>query len=241
MFFIFATVGLDAEKPVAVQTVFGSYFGVVLPIFLAAIIGRLFWPVLPEAELRKRFIDFFSICSNFLTKPPGHGDEVASERLTFIPIESVSWAKGLKGRHCPGIEVDKIIALTLTMRRLALRLSVRAEAGSPALPQDIASLIDPVVEEARENFRMTSDALMQVFREGSTRVPVPSTRAARESFGNALQQVRNQNLLIGRSLEAVRSYLSLAHRLDVIADDLETCRDQTLSLTLERYWGDYSL
>jgi uncharacterized membrane protein YccC len=60
MFFIIATVGLDAEKPVAVQTVFGSYFGVVLPIFLAAIVGRLFWPVLPEAELRKRFIEFFS-------------------------------------------------------------------------------------------------------------------------------------------------------------------------------------
>jgi hypothetical protein len=60
MFFIVATVGLDAEKPVAVQTVFGSYFGVVLPIFIAAIVGRLFWPVLPEAELRKRFIEFFS-------------------------------------------------------------------------------------------------------------------------------------------------------------------------------------
>jgi hypothetical protein len=36
----------------------------------------------------------------------------------------------------------------------------------------------------------------------------------------------------------VRSYLLLAHRLDVIAD--ETCRDQTLSLALERYRDDYS-
>jgi phosphate uptake regulator len=66
-------------------------------------------------------------------------------------------------------------------------------------------------------------------------------RAVRESFRNALQEVRNQNMLTGQSLEAVRSYLSLARRLDVIADDLETCRDQTLSLSLERYWGDYSL
>jgi putative Ca2+/H+ antiporter (TMEM165/GDT1 family) len=41
-FLIVATVGLDAEKPVAVQTVFGSYFGVVLAIFIAAIVGRLF-------------------------------------------------------------------------------------------------------------------------------------------------------------------------------------------------------
>ena len=98
-----------------------------------------------------------------------------------------------------------------------------------------------MVEKAKENFRMTSDALMQVFREGLTRIPVPSTHAARESFRNALLEVRNQKLLIGQSLEVVRGYLSLAHRLDVIADDLETCRDQTLSLALERYWDDYRL
>ena len=41
---------------------------------------------LPEAELRKRFIEFFSVCSNFLAKAPGHGDEMLSERLTLIPI-----------------------------------------------------------------------------------------------------------------------------------------------------------
>jgi hypothetical protein len=127
------------------------------------------------------------------------------------------------------------------MRRLALRLSTRAHAESPALPEGIVRLIDPVVEKARENFRITCDALTRVFREGSTRVPVPSTRAARENFRNALQEVRNQNLLAGQSLETVRACLSLAHRLDVIADDLETCHDQTLSLLLERYWDDYSL
>jgi hypothetical protein len=47
--------------------------------------------------------------------------------------------------------------------------------------------------------------------------------------------------IAAQSLDSVRGYLALAHRLDVIADDLETCRDHTLSLTLERYWDDYSL
>jgi hypothetical protein len=127
------------------------------------------------------------------------------------------------------------------MRRLALRLSARAHAQPPAIPESIARLIDPVVEKAREDFRTITDALARVFREGSTRVPIPSTKATRESFRNALQEVRSQNLLPGLRLESVRSYLSLAHRLDVIAEDLETCRDQILSLGLERYWDDYSL
>src|SRR5262249_32932952 len=80
---------LGCREAVGVQTVFNSYFGVVLPIFIAAIVGRLFWPVLRQAELRKRFIEFFSTCSHFLTKQPGHGDDALSDRLTLIPIESV--------------------------------------------------------------------------------------------------------------------------------------------------------
>jgi len=241
MFFIVATVGLDAEKPVAVQTVFGSYFSVVLPIFIAAIVGRLFWPVLPEAELRKRFIEFFSICSNFLAKPPGHGDQALWDRLTLIPIEAVSWARGLKGRHCPESEVEKMLALTVTMRRLALHLSSRARLQLPALPENIARLIDLSVEKAREEFRMIAKALTTVFREGSTRVAVPSTKEAREKFRNTLEEVRSRDLLAGQSLESVSGFLSVAHRLDVIADDLEMCRDQALALTIERYWDDYSL
>ena len=95
--------------------------------------------------------------------------------------------------------------------------------------------------DVTKTYEWRVDQLDRLIREGSTRISVPSTHAARESFRNALQEVRNQNLLIGKSLEAVRSYLLLAHRLDVIADDLETCRDQTLSLALERYRDDYSL
>ena len=88
---------------------------------------------------------------------------------------------------------------------------------------------------------MIADALTRVFREGSVQVSISSMKAARESFRNALQEVRSQNLLSGQTLESVRNYLLLAHRLDVIADDLQTCRDQTMALALERYWDDYSL
>ncbi len=134
-----------------------------------------------------------------------------------------------------------MLALTVTMRRLALDLSNRARRELPALPESITRLVDPGVQKAREEFRTTSDALANVFREGSTQVAVPSTKAVRESFRNILEEVRSQNLLAGQSLETVRSFLSLAHRLDVIADDLEICRNQALALTIERYWGDYSL
>ena len=241
MFFVVATVSLNAEQPVAVETVFGSYFGVVLPIFIAAIVGRLFWPILPESELRKRLIEFFSICSNFLAKPPGHGDEALSSRLTLIPMEAVNWVRGLQGRNCPETEVEKLLRLTVTMRGLALHLSSRARRERPALPESITRLVDPCALKAREKFREITEGLGNIFREGSTRVNVPSAEEARASFREILQEVRSQNLLVDQSLDTVISFLSLSHRLEVIADDLETCRNLALDLTIERYWDDYVL
>jgi hypothetical protein len=241
MFFVVATVSLNADQPVAVETVFGSYFGVVLPIFIAAIVGRLFWPILPESELRKRLIEFFLICSNFLAKPPGHRDEALSNRLTLIPMEAVNWARGLQGRNCPETEVEKLLTLTATMRGLALHLSSRARRERPALPESITRLMDPCALKAKEKFREISEGLAIVFEEGSTRVDVPSAEEARASFRDRLQEVRRKDLLVDQSLETVISFLSLAHRLEVIADDLESCRNQALALLIEDYWGDYLL
>ena len=66
---------------------------------------------------------------------------------------------------------------------------------------------------------------------------MPSTAAARESFRGVLQEVRKQNLLADQSLETVISFLSLSHRLDAIADDLEICRSQALALTIDSgFW-----
>ena len=96
-------------------------------------------------------------------------------------------------------------------------------------------------EKTREEFSKTTDALANVFWVGSTQVAVPSTGTVRESFRAVLQEVRSQNLLADQSLETVISFLALAHRLDAIADDLDICRTQALALTIQRYWGDYSL
>jgi hypothetical protein len=97
------------------------------------------------------------------------------------------------------------------------------------------------VLKTREKFRKVSEGLGNVFREGSTRVDVPTAEEERESFRDMLREVRRKDLLADQSLETVISFLSLSHRLEVIADNLESCRNQALALTIERYWGDYVL
>jgi hypothetical protein len=127
------------------------------------------------------------------------------------------------------------------MRRLALHLSTRARRERPALPESITGLVHPCVLKAREKFREISEGLGNIFREGSTRVDVPTAQEARESFREALEEVRRKGLLADQSLETVISFLSLSHKLEVIAEDLESCRNQALDLRIEDYWDDYIL
>ena len=63
---------------------------------------------------------------------------------------------------------------------------------------------------------------------------MPSAEEARESFREILQEVRSQNLLVDQSLDTVISFLSLSHRLEVIANDLETCRNLALVSPYDR-------
>ena len=156
-------------------------------------------------------------------------------------MEAVNWVRGLQGRNCPETEVEKLLRLTVIMRGLALHLSSRARREKPTLPESITRLVDPCVLKAREKFREISEGLGNLFWEGSTRVNVPSAEEARESFREILQEVRSQNLLVDQSVDTVISFLALSHRLEVIADDLESCRNQALALTIERYWDDYVL
>ena len=55
---------------------------------------------------------------------------------------------------------------------------------------------------------------------------MPTAEQERESFRDMLREVRTKDLHADQSLETVISFLSLSHRLEVIADDLESCRNQ---------------
>ena len=70
---------------------------------------------------------------------------------------------------------------------------------------------------------------------------MPTALEARESFRKVLQEVRTRGLLADQGLQAVTSFLSLSHRLEAIAGDLESCRNQVLALRIEDYWDDYIL
>ena len=70
---LLATVGfvaLNAQEPVTFQLISGVYFGVVLGITLSALVQRLFWPVLPQWQIRDRVVELLGLCKSILQFSP---------------------------------------------------------------------------------------------------------------------------------------------------------------------------
>jgi hypothetical protein len=58
---------------------------------------------------------------------------------------------------------------------------------------------------------------------------------------NAVQQIRDRNLLAGLPFEAPLRVLDLVERYHATADALDECSRSVGTLQIQRYWGDYGL
>jgi hypothetical protein len=58
---------------------------------------------------------------------------------------------------------------------------------------------------------------------------------------NAVQQIRDRNLLAGLPFEAPLRVLDLVERYHATADALDECGRSVGTLQIQRYWGDYGL
>jgi len=57
-------VGLNAQRPVAFQSIAGPVMGLVLAAVLSAVMRRLIWPALPQNELRERMVELLGLLAS---------------------------------------------------------------------------------------------------------------------------------------------------------------------------------
>jgi hypothetical protein len=53
-------VGLNPQQPVDSQTIIDSFIGLMVGMFVRALVSRLIWPVLPQGLLRDNLLDLFA-------------------------------------------------------------------------------------------------------------------------------------------------------------------------------------
>ncbi len=239
--FIVSVVGLNAQRPVPVASVIDSYLGLIVPLFFVALVLRMFWPILPEIQLRNLFTEFFTTCTRLILAGPGTGETPASQRLNLIPLETIKWIHGLRSAVCSEEEVRKLLDLSVTLRALALHVTGRAKLHAPSLPANLATILDPSVAQLRKELGKASETCGKVFRKGRRIPETPHLAEARRQLLDAVSVVRSQGLVQRLAPGPLLEFYALVHHAELMSRRFIRSETQLNHLELERYWGDYAL
>jgi hypothetical protein len=93
--------------------------------------------------------------------------------------------------------VDLIRALQTLITRISQLLSRRDK-----LPEITEQTLKPQFERLEIAFKQMLDAFAECFRQGDCRVQLPTVRGALTAMDEAIQQIRDRNMLADLPLEA---------------------------------------
>jgi hypothetical protein len=241
-------VGLNPQEPVRSQTIIDNFVGLGFGMWIAAIVSRVLWPILPQKVLRNNLL---AVCTriNALLSGDPHRKKILTQLANLI-VEAQGAVREIRIAGCSENERLKLVSLIHTLQMLVSRIG-QLVSGQPVLrsldeggsvsPQVTEQIITPKCEYLEIEFMQILDAFAECFRDGDCRREFPTVDGALTEMDHAVQQIRDRNLLGTLPPEASLCALELVDRYHAIAGGLERCGEMLQALRIERYWGDYGL
>jgi uncharacterized membrane protein YccC len=234
---ISAFVGLNPQVPVASQTIIDTFLGLMIGIAIATVVGRLIWPVLPQRVLQENLLTLFAQIKALLSGDP-HREKTQSQ-LAILPVEALQAARQIRIAGCSEEERAKLGALVHALQTLITRVS-QLFSRRDTLPEITEQMLKPHFERLEIEFKQMLDAFAECFRQGVCRRQLPTLRGALTEMDDAIQQIRDRNMLADLPLEAPLRLLDLVELYHASGEALEECGRLVLTLEIQRYRGDYA-
>jgi uncharacterized membrane protein YccC len=228
-------VALNPQVPVPSTTIIDSFLGITTGMAIAAVVGRVLWPVLPQEVFREDMRNLFIQLKALLNRS-GNAEKIRTQ-LAIFPVEAQQAARHIRSSHCPADEQSKITRLIAAAQRLV--------AGILALTSDLHVPLDealqPEFERLRVEFSGSLDAFAECFRKGDTRRDLPRLSDSMAKLAGTIRTLRESGALVREDPSHLFRSLEIVNRYQSIADTLEECRSVIHALQLHRYVGDYHL
>jgi hypothetical protein len=188
--------------------------------------------------LQANLLTLFTQTKALLSGDP-HREKIQTQ-LAILPVEALQAARQIRIATCGEDERAKLVALVRALQTLITRIS-QLPFRRDSLPSITEQILKPPFERLESEFKQMLDAFAMCFRQGNCRLQLPTVRGALSEMDNAVQQIRDRNLLAGLPFEAPLRVLDLVERYHATADALVECSRLLGTLQIQRYWGDYGL
>ena len=239
MLTIYSFVGLNPQQPVPTPTIIDTFVGFITGMTIATVVGRLFWPVLPQMVMRDNLLGIFGDIKGLLHRG-SHHDKI-QKQLAILPVEALHASRQIRIAGCTRQEKARLGALIRALQTLSTRTLVLVS-RTHALPENAEAVLQPRFERFEGEFEHMLDAFAECLRQGDCRRPLPSLSGALSEMEETTLRIRNRILLKGHCLEAssVRVF-ELVDHYHAIAEALEECSRLVDALKIHRYWGHCGL
>jgi uncharacterized membrane protein YccC len=231
-------VALNPQQPVASQTIIDTFIGIMLGTWIATVVNRLLWPVLPQRTLRANLLALFTQVGALLSGNP-HQEQIQTQ-LAILPVEALQTVHQIRMVGCSKGEPARLTTLVHALQTLIARITqlVSRRSTSPEIAEPVLQL---QFERLEVEFQQTLDAFAECFRQGDCRRQFPTTRGALAGMNDAVEKVRESRMFAGETTEVALRMLDLVDHYHATAGALDDCGRLLRNLQIHRYWGDYGL
>ena len=146
-------VGINAQQPVAFQTIVGAPMGIILATILSAVIRRLLWPALPQNELRTRMLRILSLLENAAAHPQIPMPVSARADLALSVGDALDLSQIIGRRQWPDDETTRFQSYLRCLARLGGHQMSSLGQIPEALPEALVAEYQAVTAKLSEGIR----------------------------------------------------------------------------------------
>jgi uncharacterized membrane protein YccC len=234
-------VGLNPQVPVNPQTTIQSLLGLLLGVTIAAVVGRLFWPILPQRILKYDLLAFIEGLKELIAGSP-HVEKIQSQ-LVVLPVDALQSAQVIAipdGKTEVLAERRRIVEFVRSLQALAAHVRWLIKQRE-TLPQQVDSILRPKLKAMEDGYNQLLEFYANCFRKGECRVEFPTVdRQARELL-DGVQAIRDSGILTNEPVEVPLRVLEVVNRYLLTSDGFRKCTESIKALQIHRYWGDWVL
>ncbi len=245
--FVIALLSLDEEsQSYSFSSFVNMWIGLCGGFGGALAVFGLFSSVVPEREFRKQVRSFFAGCGQSMQDlakiPPGTPAGVAMvkarrQRWPGLFKQLQMWSSAIDYTRVPGCDRQATQALIDSIGHAALRLDaaehVRQQSGE-ALDEPLRKLLSRFYDSCVESFQLIASSLADL-----KRIPdLPDTRSLVreiESRGDDLRRSATGDDI----LTSVQGVMRITAHMNLLADELNDCRDKANALDWEGWNRNY--
>ena len=246
--FVIALLGLDEEgQSYSFSSFVNMWLGFCGGFGGALAVLGLFSSEVPEREFCKQARSFFAGCGQFVAgfreRAPGTpaGAAIIStgqERWQPVLKQLQAWSSAINYKRVPGNDRHKTQALIESIEHLALRLPAAERVGQSsdeALDEPMRKLIGRFYDACAESFQLIANSLADL-----KPIPdLPETRSLVREIESRGDDLRRSAAGDKHILTSVQGVMRVTAHMNLLADELNNCRDKVNALDWKGWNRNY--